>query len=112
MQVAGYRYDTKTDFYDNDRETCVIMQNDYQKAMSFRAKRRRDVERSEKSRVHKVGVTEILRYALDDKMIGNFYYDTSSSVCVWMVPYRKIPQKHSNPKLFHNFAKTIKTQRT
>lgn len=20
MQVAGYRYDTKTDFYDNDRE--------------------------------------------------------------------------------------------
>ena len=54
------------------------MQNDYQKAMSFRAKRRRVVERSEKSRVHKVGVTEILRYALDDKMIGNFYYDTSS----------------------------------
>ena len=70
--------------YDNDRETCVIMQNDYQKAMSF---------------------------ALDDKMIGNFYYDTPSSVCVWMVPYRKSPQKHSNPKLFHNFAKTIKTQR-
>ena len=33
-------------------------------------------ERSEESRVHKVGVTEILRYALDDKMIGNFYYDT------------------------------------
>ena len=33
---------------------------------------------SEKSRVHKVGVTEILRYALDDKMIGNFYYDTPS----------------------------------
>ena len=87
------------------------MQNDYQKAMSFRAKRRRVVERSEKSRVHKVGVTEILRYALDDKMIGNFYYDTPSSVCVWMVPYRKSPQKHSNPKLFHNFAKTIKTQR-
>jgi len=26
-------------------------------------------ERSEESRVHKVGVTEILRYALDDKMI-------------------------------------------
>ena len=68
-------------------------------------------ERSEESRVHKVGVTEILRYALDDKMIGNFYYDTPSSVCVWMVPYRKSPQKHSNPKLFHNFAKTIKTQR-
>ena len=63
--------------YKNDW-TCVIMQNDYQKAMSFRAKRRRVVERSEKSRVHKVGVTEILRYALDDKMIGNFYYDTSS----------------------------------
>ena len=36
--------------------------------LSFRAKRRRVVERSEKSRVHKVGVTEILRYALDDKM--------------------------------------------
>ena len=54
------------------------MQNDYQKAMSFRAKRRRVVERSEKSRVHKVGVTEILRYAQDDKMIGNFYYDTPS----------------------------------
>ena len=36
-------------------------------------------ERSEESRVHKVGVTEILRYALDDKMIGNFYYDTPSS---------------------------------
>ena len=35
-------------------------------------------ERSEESRVHKVGVTEILRYALDDKMIGNFYYDTPS----------------------------------
>ena len=63
--------------YKNDW-TCVIMQNDYQKAMSFRAKRRRVVERSEKSRVHKVGVTEILRYALDDKMIGNFYYYTPS----------------------------------
>jgi hypothetical protein len=25
-----------------------------------------------------------------------------------MVPYRKSPQKHSNPKLFHSFAKTIK----
>ena len=37
-------------------------------------------ERSEESRVHKVGVTEILRYALDDKMIGNFYYDTPSYV--------------------------------
>ena len=23
-----------------------------------------------------VGVTEILRYALDDKMIGSFYFDT------------------------------------
>ena len=34
--------------------------------------------KGEKSRVHKVGVTEILRYALDDKMIGNFYYDTPS----------------------------------
>lgn len=60
MQVAGYRYDTKTDFYDNDRE------GDHQVILS---------------------------------------------VCVWMVPYRKSPQKHSNPKLFHNFAKTIKTQR-
>ena len=37
--------------------------------MSFRAKRRRVVEdMSEKSRVHQVGVTEILRYALDDKI--------------------------------------------
>ena len=35
-------------------------------------------ERSEESRVHKVGVTEILRYALDDKMIGYFYYGTPS----------------------------------
>ena len=35
-------------------------------------------EQSKESRAHKVGVTEILRYALDDKMIGNFYYDTSS----------------------------------
>ena len=32
-------------------------------------------ERSEESRVHKVGATEILRYALDDKMIKSFYYD-------------------------------------
>ena len=46
------------------------MQNDYQKQCHS--------ERSEESRVHKVGVTEILRYALDDKMIGNFYYDTPS----------------------------------
>ena len=34
--------------------------------MSFRAKRRRVVERSEKSRVHKVYVTEILHYVQDD----------------------------------------------
>ena len=32
-------------------------------------KRRRVVERSEKSRVHQVSVTEILRFALDDKNI-------------------------------------------
>ena len=57
------------------------------------------------------GKTTIKKQCLDDKMIGNFYYDTPSSVCVGMVPYRKSPQKHSNPKLFHNFAKTIKTQR-
>ena len=44
--------------------------------MSFRAKRRRVVERSEKSRVHQVNVNEILRYALDDKMIEKFYFDT------------------------------------
>ena len=37
-----------------------------------------DDRREEESRVHKVGVTEILRYALDDKMKGNFYYDTPS----------------------------------
>ena len=35
-------------------------------------------ERSEESLVHKLGVTEILRYAMHDKMIGNFYYDTPS----------------------------------
>jgi hypothetical protein len=36
--------------------------------MSFRRPKggRRVVERSEKSREHQVGVTEILRYALDD----------------------------------------------
>ena len=34
MQVAEYRYNTKLTSYDNGRETCVIMQNDYQKAMS------------------------------------------------------------------------------
>ena len=33
-------------------------------------------ERSEESRVHQVNVTEILRYALDDKMIKSFYFDT------------------------------------
>ena len=27
-------------------------------------------------RVHKAGVTEILRYALDDKMIESFHFDT------------------------------------
>ena len=45
------------------------MQNDYQKAMSFRAKRRRVVERSEKSRVHQVYVIQILPPfgRLDDK---------------------------------------------
>lgn len=41
-------------------------------------KRRRVVERSEKSRVHQVSVTEILRFALDDKMKGSFYFDTAS----------------------------------
>ena len=29
-----------------------------------------EFERSEESRVHQVGVTEILRYAMDDKMIA------------------------------------------
>ena len=44
--------------------------------MSFRAQRRRVVEGSpEKSQVHHVGVTEILRYALDDKIIEKFYYN-------------------------------------
>ena len=33
-------------------------------------------ERSEESRTHKAGVTEILRYALDDKMVGRFYFDS------------------------------------
>ena len=37
--------------------------------MSFRVKRRRIDERSEKSRVHKVGVTEILRPAKDDNLL-------------------------------------------
>ena len=34
--------------------------------MSSGAKRRRVVERSEKSRVHKADATEILRFAMDD----------------------------------------------
>ena len=46
------------------------MQDDYQKQCHS--------ERSEESRKHKVDVTEILRYALDDKMIGNFYDDKPS----------------------------------
>ena len=59
---------------------CVIMQNDYQKQChSERSEDGLLRTPSEKSRIHKVGVTEILRYALDDKMIGNFYYDTPSS---------------------------------
>ena len=37
-------------------------------------------ERSEESRVHKVGVTEILRYALDDKMIRRSHIDTPLEV--------------------------------
>ena len=44
--------------------------------MSFRAQRRRVVEGSpEKSRVHHVGVTEILRFAQDDTidMISPFF---------------------------------------
>ena len=40
--------------------------------MSFRAKRRRVVERSEKSRVHKVYVNEILHYVQDDTK-GKYY---------------------------------------
>ena len=56
------------------------MQNDYQKQChSERSEDGLLRTPSEKSRIHKVGVTEILRYALDDKMIGNFYYDTPSS---------------------------------
>jgi hypothetical protein len=39
-------------------------------------------ERSEESRVHKVGIAEIHRYALDDKMIGGFYFDTASFLCL------------------------------
>ena len=35
-------------------------------------------ERSEESRVHKVNVTEILRCALDNKLIGGVYFDTLS----------------------------------
>ena len=38
--------------------------------MSFRAKR----SVSEESRVHQAGVFEILRFALDDKMIVNFTF--------------------------------------
>ena len=36
-------------------------------------------ERSEESRVHQVGVTEILRFALDDNMKGTFYFDIDYS---------------------------------
>ena len=52
--------------------------------MSFRAKRRRVVEDlSEKSRVHKVGVTEILRYALDDKIfIYGIHILSNTSFCM------------------------------
>ena len=31
------------------------------------------LERSEESRVHKVDVTEILRFALDDKTLGGLF---------------------------------------
>ena len=34
-------------------------------------------EQSEESRVHQVSVTEILRFALDVKMKGSFYFDTA-----------------------------------
>ena len=56
--------------------------------MSFRAKRRRVVEDlSEKSRVHKVGVTEILRYALDDKIfIYGIYILFNTSFCMRKYP--------------------------
>ena len=54
------------------------MQSHYQKAMSFFGQAlNNSSERSEESRVHKVGVNEILRYALDDKMIKSFYFGSS-----------------------------------
>ena len=36
-------------------------------------------KRSEESRVHQVGVTEILRFALDDKMKRNFILSISAT---------------------------------
>ena len=36
-------------------------------------------ERNEESRVHQVGVTEILRFALDDKMKRNFILSISAT---------------------------------
>ena len=41
-------------------------------------KRRRVVERSEKSRVHQVSVTEILRNAQDDNLIREIHFTPSS----------------------------------
>ena len=74
------------------------MQNDYQKQChSERSEDGLLRTPSEKSRVHKVGVTEILRYAQDDKMIGNFYYDTPSLGLYQQVKERreikKLPQQ-------------------
>ena len=47
-------------------------------------------ERSEESRVHQVGVTEILRFALDDKMKGNFYFDIVSNLDYSIIAFSNI----------------------
>ena len=59
-----------------------IKQAYYQIVKSYKAKRRRVVERSEKSRVHQEDVYEILRFALDVKMQGNLYFDIAPSTFI------------------------------